>query len=276
MPGRIVGETTDLEGARGFVLTLQTREQHIRREKATSNMTTNQTLLALGGLITLCWLGPQGLREAGEACLALAAYAKERIEACRSRSTGRPSRRSRCAPRSDAARSLRRARERGVHPGYPLGRDYAGLDDVLLIALTERRTVGTSIALRTCSRRCADETRTPAPTDAGTLSVELIYEKSQPGRRAGRPPRPRLPVPELPRGSGEPHRHGSGGAGERDRASFHRARRPQLRHRHRLLPARQLHDEAQPACQRARGGRSPASATCTRCRKTRAPRARSS
>src|SRR4029079_8172538 len=79
MPGRIVGETTDLEGKRGFVLTLQTREQHIRREKATSNMTTNQTLLALAGLITLCWLGPEGLRELGETCTALAAYAKERI-----------------------------------------------------------------------------------------------------------------------------------------------------------------------------------------------------
>ena len=79
MPGRIVGETTDLEGERGFVLTLQTREQHIRREKATSNITTNQTLLALGGLMTLCWLGPEGLRELGESCLALAGYAKERV-----------------------------------------------------------------------------------------------------------------------------------------------------------------------------------------------------
>jgi glycine dehydrogenase subunit 1 len=144
MPGRIVGETVDAAGERGYVLTLQTREQHIRREKATSNMTTNQTLLALGGLVYLTWLGPQGIRELGETCLALSGYAKERL---REVAGLEPLFSERTTFKEFAVRVgrnardvIRDARALGVHPGYALGRDYEGFDDVLLVAVTEKRT----------------------------------------------------------------------------------------------------------------------------------------
>ena len=81
MPGRIAGETTDVDGRRGFVLTLQTREQHIRREKATHNITTAQTLNALAGVIYLSWLGREGLVELGELLLQRTAYAREALAA---------------------------------------------------------------------------------------------------------------------------------------------------------------------------------------------------
>ena len=143
IPGRIVGQTQDIEGKRGFVSTLQTREQHIRREKATSNICSNQALNALAACVYLTTLGKQGLQEVAKQCYHKAHYAASVITASGKYRLAfdRPFfKEFPILGNTDSNIIQQSLLKEGIIGGYKLGKEYSQLKDAILYCVTEKRT----------------------------------------------------------------------------------------------------------------------------------------
>lgn len=143
MPGRIVGQTIDKSGKRCFVNTLQAREQHIRREKATSNICTNVSLCAIQSLIYMSLLGKEGLRELAQLNLDKAEFARQQIEKIPGVQVKRSSptfNEFTVVLPKDASLVVEAMIAKGFAAGFPLGRYYPGMENYMIVAVTEKRT----------------------------------------------------------------------------------------------------------------------------------------
>lgn len=143
MPGRIVGQTKDVDGKRGFVLTLQAREQHIRREKATSNICSNHSLNALTAAVYLATIGKKGIKEVAYQCLQKAHYAYTVLtESGKYKPAFNKPFFMEFALKTDkdVAEINKKLLEEGILGGYDLQRDYEKYKNVMLLAFTEKRT----------------------------------------------------------------------------------------------------------------------------------------